>query len=163
MPAASPTTANATANANAAAKPRRRWRRRLLLALLLLSAYPLAVLGTVYTVTLRSDLPGGRHGPKDALRHTLASALVAYTSSPDVVHWVTDLMEGNANTASRAMDRHNNRIGASIGSAAQSFGELFAAVRAAVAAGAAVPIDPFVGQDDRIAWLPKRLWRERLY
>jgi hypothetical protein len=141
----------------------RRWRRRFLVLALLLSAYPTFVLGVVYTLTLRSDLPGGRNGPKDAFRHTLASAIVAYTTSPTIVQWVTDVMEGGKQTASRSMDRHNNRIGAELGAEAHSLRELVHAVRAAIAGGSVVAIDPFRSEAGRIAWLPPRHWVEAPY
>jgi hypothetical protein len=86
----------------------------LLLISAVLAAYPAFVLGTVYTVTLRSELPGGRNGPRDAYRHSLASAVVAYTGWPAWVDWVTALTEGEAQRASRRMDAHNNRIAARI-------------------------------------------------
>ena len=91
---------------------RQRWRRRGLRALLafaIVAVYPAFVLGSVYTTTLHSDLPGGRNGPKDAYRHSLASATVAYTGSARWVDWVTRFMEhGDGGDAANAMDRHNN-------------------------------------------------------
>ena len=70
-----------------------RWSRRVIVVGALLGAYPVFVLGVVYAKCLGSDLPGGRDGPGDAYRHTLASAIVAYTSSPRCVDWVTRVME----------------------------------------------------------------------
>lgn len=136
----------------------RRLRRWFALAALA-GAYPAFVLGTVYATTLRSDLPGGRHGPKDAYRHSLASATVAYTGSPRWVEWVTAVMEdGGRGDAARAMDAHNNRLGARIGARADSWTQMRADVFAAVQAGGAM-----VEDDDRITWLPPERWRERLY
>lgn len=145
--------------------PRNRWLRRLLVVAVLLAVYPAFVFGTVYLATSRSDLPGGRHGPKDAYRHTLASATVAYTGSPRWVDWVTAVMEGDGDShhtgrsdAARAMDAHNNRIGARIGAAAESWNEMNAAVLQAVQAGGVA-----VEDEDRITWLPRERWQDRWY
>jgi hypothetical protein len=136
----------------------RRLRRGLALAALA-GAYPALVLGTVYATTLRSDLPGGRNGPKDAYRHSLASATVAYTGSPRWVEWVTAVMEdGGRGDAARAMDAHNNRLGARIGARAGSWTQMRADVLAAVQAGGAM-----VEDDDRITWLPPERWQDRFY
>jgi hypothetical protein len=138
---------------------RRRWFRRLLVVALLLAAYPAFVLGSVYLATSRSDLPGGRHGPKDAYRHMLASATVAYTGSPRWVDWVTAVMEGDGRgDAARAMDARNNRIGARIGAGAASWNEMNAAVLRAVQAGGVA-----VEDEDRITWLPRERWQDRWY
>lgn len=138
---------------------RNRWLRRLLVVAVLLAVYPAFVFGTVYLATLRSDLPGGRHGPKDAYRHALASATVAFTGSPRWVDWVTAVMEhGEGGDAANAMDRHNNRIGERIGADAGSWTRMQAKVRAAVQAGG---ID--VEDDNRITWLPPEQWQDRLY
>lgn len=146
----------------AASRPRRPRLRRLrtvALFAIALGVYPAFVLGTVYATTLRSDLPGGRHGPKDAYRHSLASATVAYTGSPRFVEWVTAVMEnGGDGGPDRAMDAHNNRIGARIGANAESWAGMRAAVLAAVEAGGIEAED-----DDRITWLPPVRWQERLY
>jgi hypothetical protein len=128
----------------------RRWRGRLAAAAVLL-AYPVWVLGYVYWYTLTSDLPGRRHGPQDAYRHTLASAVVAYTLSPRVVDWVTEFMEGS--DPSSLMDRHNNAIGASIGAAAERFSELRPRVEARVQAGKINARDP-----QQVTWMPPRSW-----
>jgi hypothetical protein len=135
----------------------RRYRVMLALAFVL-SLYPAFVLGTVYATTLRSDLPGGRYGPKDAYRHSLASAIVAYTGSPVWVEWVTMAMEGDGRDhPARAMDIHNNRIGTRIGLEAKSWDEMHETVLAAVHAGA---VD---ADGDRIRWLPPEQWQNRLY
>lgn len=133
--------------------------RRPIAVVALLLLYPAFVLGTVYAATSRSDLPGGRHGPKDAYRHSLASATVAYTGSPRWVEWVTAVMEnGGHGDDARAMDAHNNRLGARIGAEADSWTQMQADVLAAVRAGAVT-----VESQDRITWLPPERWRERLY
>jgi hypothetical protein len=159
---------NATDAQVATVRRRSRIALRCVLAAAVLAAYPVFVLGQVYAVTLRSDLPGGRHGPKDAYRHSLASAIVAYTGSPRWVAWVTAVMEPTDNasghardtvrSASHAMDAHNNRLGARIGAQAESWHQMHAAVRAAVEAGG-VQVD----DENRITWLPPEKWRERLY
>lgn len=141
--------------------PRRRRRVRQLLALaLLLGAYPTFVLGSVYSHWLAAGLPGGRHGPADAYRHALASATVAYTGSPQWVEWTTFVMEerGETSTAARAMDAHNNRVGARIGANASSWDAMQADVLAAVQRGREGTASP-----DQITWLPRATWRERPY
>ncbi len=126
---------------------------------LLAVAYPTFVLGTTYAHWLSVDLPGGRHGPSDAYRHSLASATVAYTGSSRWVDWVTAVMEdGGRGDPAHAMDAHNNRLGARIGATAGSWGEMQAGVLAAVKAGGMQASDP-----DRITWLPPDQWRERFY
>ena len=126
---------------------------------LLVAAYPAFVLGTTYAHWLSVDLPGGRHGPSDAYRHSLASATVAYTGSSRWVDWVTAVMEnGGRGDAARAMDAHNNRLGARIGADAETWSEMQAGLLAAVKGGGIGMSDP-----DRIAWLPPDRWRERFY
>ena len=126
---------------------------------LLVAAYPAFVLGTTYAHWLSLDLPGGRHGPSDAYRHSLASATVAYTGSSRWVDWVTAVMEnGGRGDAARAMDAHNNRLGARIGARADNWTQMRADVLAAVQAGGAM-----VEDDDRITWLPPERWQDRLY
>jgi hypothetical protein len=126
---------------------------------LVLAAYPAFVLGTVYAHWFGANLPGGRNGPADAYRHTLASATVAYTTSPRLVALVTHVMERDGQGSDmRAMDAHNNRIGAQIGATARSWSEMQARVRAAIDAGQAQATD-----DNRITWLPRERWLDRLY
>ncbi|WP_369938845.1 DUF6973 domain-containing protein [Xanthomonas medicagonis] len=136
----------------------RRW-RWVATALLVLAAYPAFVLVAVYAQWLGAGLPGGRNGPADAYRHSLASAIVAYTLSPRCVDWVTAVMErdGHGN-ASRAMDAHNNRIGARIGAAAPSWAAMQREVRAAVDHGAIDARSP-----DQITWRAPAAWQDRLY
>jgi len=123
---------------------------------LLLSAYPAFVLGYTWSHVASAGFPGGRHGPLDAYRHTLASAVVAFTLSPYAVELITQVMEGNAKRSS-AMDRHNNRIGAMVGSQARSFAEIQPAVYALVQRGAVEASDP-----RQITWLPPADWRKGL-
>ena len=128
---------------------------RLALAGVLLSAYPGFVLASVYAHWFAA----GRHGPADAYRHALASATVAYTGSPRWVEWVTLVMERDGQGGdSRAMDAHNNRLGARIGASAADWNAMQAGVLAAVEAGG---ID--AGDDNRITWLPPERWQDRLY
>lgn len=142
--------------------PRSGLRKRLrwpLTVFAVLALYPAFVLATVYVATSQSDLPGGRHGPRDAYRHSLASATVAYTGSPRWVEWVTAVMEnGGIGDDTRSMDAHNNLLGARIGAEARSWSDMRAAVLAAVQSGG-------VGMQDgnRITWLPPERWQERAY
>jgi len=41
--------------------------------------YPMCVLTYTWTCVFQSDLEGGKNGPLDAYRHTLASAVVSHT------------------------------------------------------------------------------------
>ncbi|MEP6633190.1 MAG: hypothetical protein ABJA62_03190 [Luteimonas sp.] len=133
--------------------------KRLLACLLLLSAYPTFVFATVYSHWFAADLPGGRNGPADAYRHALASATVAYTGSSRWVGWVTKVMERDGiGSDSRAMDAHNNRIGAHIGAQAKDWNAMQIAVLNAVQSG-----DTDVTSLDRITWLPRERWQNRLY
>ena len=141
-----------------APRKRRPW-RRLALCAAVLAAYPAFVLASVYAHWFAADLPGGRNGPGDAYRHALASATVAYTSSPRLVDWATWVMEGDGSRgSSRAMDVHNNRLGARIGSTAPSWEAMQSAVLAAVHAGR-VDAD----RAETITWLPRERWQNRTY
>ncbi len=122
-------------------------------AALLVCAYPAFVLGYTWSHVASASFPGGTHGPLDAYRHTLASALVAFTLSPRAVKWISLVMESNAKRSS-AMNRHNNRIGAMVGARARSFSELQPAVHALVVQGAVGATDP-----DQVTWLPPADWR----
>ncbi|MCC8535921.1 hypothetical protein ACDH70_02265 [Xanthomonas axonopodis pv. poinsettiicola] len=136
----------------------RRW-RVIVLAALVLAAYPAFVLIAVYAQWLGAGLAGGRNGPADAYRHSLASAIVAYTLSPRCVDLVTAMMErGGQGNASRAMDAHNNAIGARIGAAAPSWAAMQREVRAAVDHGAIDARSP-----DQITWRAPAAWQDRLY
>lgn len=145
---------NTTANTG-----RRRYWRRLVLVGVVLGAYPVFVMVATYSRFFAADLPGGRNGPADAYRHSLASAVVAYTLSPRCVDWVTALMErGGEGNAARAMDAHNNQLGARIGAAADSWEAMQQAVLAAVKNGAIDARSP-----EQITWLAPSAWQERLY
>ena len=138
---------------------RRRRLRRVLAVLVVAGAYPAFVLGATYWHFFQAGFPGGRNGPADAYRHSLASAIVAYTLSPRCVDWVTAVMEdGGVGNPSRAMDAHNNRLGARIGATAHSWNAMQQAVLAAVEHGAIDTRSP-----DQITWLAPGAWQERLY
>lgn len=137
---------------------RPRW-RVLALVVLALLAYPAFVLIAVYSQWFGASLAGGRDGPADAYRHSLASAIVAYTLSPRCVDWVTAVMErGSSGNPSRAMDAHNNNIGARIGAAAPTWAAMQREVRAAVDHGAIDARSP-----DQITWRAPAAWQDRLY
>ncbi|RQO45949.1 hypothetical protein DBV14_23175 [Variovorax sp. KBW07] len=120
---------------------------------MLIASYPAFVLGYTGAHVVQSELPGGKNGPLDAYRHTLASAVVAYTLSPVAVYWTTRVMESGDKDANR-MDRHNNRIGAAIGAQAVRFDEIEPSVLAHVLQGS-------VGANDSqmTTWLPASDWR----
>ena len=122
---------------------------------LILAIYPSFVLGYTWIKVLQSDLPGGRHGPLDAYRHTLASAIVSYTLNEGVVDWVSRTME-TEDIYSHRMDRHNNRIGAEIGSKAKRFRDIEPAVARQVAEGRVMASD-----ENQSTWLPKPLWKDK--
>lgn len=134
-----------------------KFKRKLLLRLtaltLLLSIYPLCVLTYTWTCVFRSDLEGGRHGPLDAYRHALASAVVSYTLHERAVDLMTTLMESRGKDSNN-MDRHNNRIGAQIGATSKSFRDLEPAVRQSVLNGTVNSTNA-----TQITWLPKEKWR----
>jgi hypothetical protein len=143
---------------SAKASSRRQWRRVLILGAVL-GAYPAFVMTATYTQFFAADLPGGRNGPADAYRHSLASAIVAYTLSPRCVDWVTAVMErGGEGSAARAMDAHNNQLGARIGAKAANWNAMQQAVLAAVKSGAVDARSP-----EQITWLAPSAWQERLY
>ena len=72
---------------------------------------------------------------------------------------MTYAMEGDGEgDAARAMDAHNNRLGARIGAEAESWGRMRAEIVAAVENGGVEIDDP-----NRITWLPRERWQERLY
>jgi hypothetical protein len=131
----------------------KKWHWLLMLATCVFS-YPAAVLAFTWGHVFSSDLLGGRHGPLDAYRHTLASAFVSYTLHPQAVQWVTQLMEGNEKRSS-IMDRHNNANGARIGGSVQSISEIEPAVWASIAGGQINSTNP-----QQSTWLPKEDWRQ---
>ena len=134
---------------------RRKLLLRLTAAAVVLSIYPLFVLLYTWTCVYRSDLEGGRNGPLDAYRHTLASAVVSYTLDERAVNLVTRLMESKGKN-SNTMDRHNNRIGAQIGATSKSFKDLEPTVLQSVQNGTVNSTNT-----DQITWLPKEKWRKQ--
>lgn len=124
---------------------------------LVLSTYPLLVLIYTWGCVLRSDLEGGRHGPLDAYRHVLASAVVSYTLGEKAVDITTGLMESKGKQ-SNAMDRHSNMIGAKMGSIANSFTDIEPLVRQQVFVGAVNSTD-----SSQITWFPEEKWRDALF
>ncbi len=134
-------------------KKKRRLLWKLGILALVPSIYPLFVLTYTWASVFASDLEGGRHGPLDAYRHALASAVVSYTLGERAVALTSALMESKGKD-SNMMDEHNNRIGARIGLNSKSFCEIAPAVRQAVLDGAVNSSD-----QDRITWLPEEKWR----
>lgn len=128
--------------------------RRCFALALLVSAYPVFVLGYTWSCVFRSDFPGGTDGPLDAYRHALASSVVSYTLGESAVNLVTRLLESKGMDSNR-MDIHNNRLGASIGSRSHSFRELEPSVWLSVLNGRVNAADA-----DQITWLPAKKWRD---
>jgi hypothetical protein len=133
---------------------RRKVVRRACAFALLLSAYPVCIMVFTWSHVLRSDLKGGRHGQLDAYRHALASATVSYTLGEwavDVTTWIFESGKKDSNK----MDIHNNRIGARLGTKAESFGDIEPAVRSAVLNGTVSSVDT-----EQITWLSSDRWRD---
>ena len=133
---------------------KKRWLLRLVVLAVILLVYPALVLGYTWTCVLRSDLEGGRHGPLDAYRHALASAVVSHTLGEWAVNLVTTAFESSGKESNR-MDRKNNSIGATIGRSSESFAEIERRVREQVISGAELS-----EVDGQITWLPKERWRD---
>jgi hypothetical protein len=89
---------------------------------LLVLIYVLPV-GGLYLISETTDLPGRRAGPKDAFRHTYASAVIGRYISPRAVDIFTRLTGRKAESSYDQMDVHNNTLGGQIG-VAFSRGEL---------------------------------------
>lgn len=135
--------------------PRKKWNRWFLFGLLaLIGLYPAFVFGYTWSHVASANFKGGRHGPLDAYRHALASAIVSHTLGTWAVETVTWAMEWK-NKDSNRMDRHNNRIGATIGKESGSLWDIEPAVRAAVEAGTVDSTEAA-----RITWLRGERWRE---
>ena len=133
-------------------------KKYLLLAILLPILYGALVLSFVWWHCYTSNFNGGRNGQLDAYRHTLASAVVSYTSSPKIVTLVSLIME-RKNLRSNIMDKHNNTIGAQIGAQisnrADSLQVLESDVKMRVLHGAVN-----TPNSAQITWLPAQYWRE---
>jgi hypothetical protein len=134
-------------------KVKRKTLLRLSALAMLVSVYPLCVLFYTWGSVFRSDLEGGRHGPLDAYRHTLASAVVSYTLGQWAVNFTTGLMESRGKDSNN-MDSHNNRIGAGIGVSSKSFHDLEPSVRQSVLNGAVNSTNT-----NQVTWLPKEKWK----
>lgn len=135
-------------------KTKRKLLQRFGMLVLLLCVYPACVLVFTWSHVFKSDFKGGRNGQLDAYRHALASATVSYTIGEWGVHLVTYLFELHEKDSNR-MDRHNNQIGASIGSNARSFNDIEPAVRQSVFDGKVSATDP-----DQVTWLSENKWRD---
>lgn len=127
------------------------------LLLLLPLIYTAFVLVFVWWNCHSSQFHYGKNGPLDAYRHTLASAVVAYTASPKLVSVVTFMMERD-NKPANLMDKHNNAIGANIGQHAQSLADIKAKVATQIAAGSVNKVAP-----TQTTWLATQYWRESLF
>lgn len=134
-----------------------RFKSKWWLILIAPGVYPAFVLGYVWYHCLVSDFQGGRNGQLDAYRHTLASAVVAYTSSPKLVHLVTVVMEREGKP-SNMMDRHNNSIGMRIGQAAASFNQINGLVLQRVDDGAENAVEA-----SQVTWLARPYWGKSLF
>ena len=122
--------------------------------LMIMSLYPALILGYTWFHVANAPFLGGRNGPLDAYRHTLASALVAYTLDQRVVNSVSIVMEFQ-NSRSNLMDKHNNDIGANIGMRAVSFSDIQPAVMNAVNQGTNNAKSP-----SQVTWLTSEYWKE---
>lgn len=119
--------------------------------------YSASVLSFVWWHCYTSPLQGGKNGPLDAYRHTLASAVVSYTTSPKVVSLVTLVME-HKNKLPNLMDRHNNAIGAQLGTQVNAFAKLDSAVKSQIATGT---INSTLS--NQTTWLPKPYWGNHVW
>ena len=128
--------------------------RRIIIIALILAVYPVTVLTYTWSYVLNSDLEGGRRGPLDAYRHTLASAFVSYTIGSWAVDFTTYVCESDR-TESGRMDIKNNRIGARIGAETKSIWDIESNVRKAIKAGDVLSKDP-----EQITWCPKEKWSD---
>lgn len=118
----------------------------------ILSIYPAFVLGYVWYHCYISEFRGGENGQLDAYRHSLASAVVAYTLSPVAVEIFTAITEF-PDGAAYEMDRHNNYIGKTIGSQANSLDEINNLITKTVQNGAKNATNP-----KQITWLDESTW-----
>lgn len=122
------------------------------LSLALVVLYGVLVLGYVWWHCYHSPLKAGANGPLDAYRHTFASAVVTYTTSPKVVQLVSSVMEYK-NKPANLMDKHNNAIGMTIGQQVKSLDDIDALVVAKVKNGQVNSAD-----STQVTWLPPRYW-----
>ncbi len=129
----------------------------ILILVLLGSFYSAFLLSFVWWHCYTSGLQHGKNGPLDAYRHTLASAVLAYSISPKVVYLASTIME-NKNQPANLMDKHNNKIGAQIGAHSSSLKAINIAVTAKIAHGCVN-----AKSTTQTTWLPQQYWRERLF
>lgn len=136
-----------------------------LMLILIALIYSISVLTFVYSNVWNSELTGGGNGPADAYRHSLASATIAHTLSPEVVYFITDIMEQKgveAGNPENIMDKHNNYLGAKIGSSIPlTLNSIFVVnkeIRQRVNAGAINTKDP-----NQIRFMPKNSWVQRRF
>ena len=133
-------------------------RRLIIIAVIFiaLGSYPSFVIGYTWLNVYKSDFKGGKHGPLDAYRHTLASAVVTYTTNEYAVKLATNIMERNDKNSNK-MDIHNNNIGIQIGKNAKSFYDLKPEVHQSVSKGTVNTNNP-----NQTTWLPEKEWHEGL-
>ncbi len=130
--------------------------KHLVYCLILASLYPTFVLSFVWWHCYQSPFIGGKNGPLDAYRHSLASAVVSYTASPTCVDIVTFWMEGQ-NQPANLMDQHNNAIGKQIGITANALTDLPAITSTKILQGKINAKDA-----NQITFMPKNWWQESL-
>lgn len=137
--------------------------------LFLSGIYICLILGIVYYNVWNSGLKGGGHGPQDAYRHSLASALVAHTLHPKCIELVIHVMEkdGTGSFANK-MDTNNNRLGAQIGASVpwstSSVSVVIKKVHTAVDNGTVQNINSntkISSNPQQIMWMPKKYWIKR--
>ncbi|MEQ1543538.1 hypothetical protein [Methyloglobulus sp.] len=131
--------------------------KKILWGLLISATYPAVVLSYVWYHCFISNFQGGKNGQLDAYRHTLASAVVAYTSSPKVVSVFTAVTEFG-DEADNLMDRHNNSLGAELGYQAEVFAHINPRVIQQVNNGIENSTN-----GKQITWLPKSFWGKSLF
>ncbi len=119
--------------------------------------YAFLVLSYVWWQCYQSNLPGGKYGPLDAYRHTLASAVVAYTSSPLLVKTITVIMERKHWPIDK-MDEHNNAIGIRIGLQVHAFSTIENTVKTQITYG---KINATNAQ--QTTWLARENWKENRF
>lgn len=130
----------------------------------ILATFCLGLLIYVWSNVWLKELPGGRHGPLDAYRHTLASAVLTYSLDNTVydgfglkaVEFVCWIME-SGDLRSNQMDRHNNLLGSRLSKQAIAFSQIETKVETAVDQGMINSNDP-----NQVTWLPEADWRKGL-
>ncbi len=131
--------------------------KNILWPLAISAIYPAVVLIYVWYHCFISDFQGGKNGQLDAYRHTLASAVVAYTSSPKVVSLFTAVTEFG-DEPDNQMDRHNNSLGAELGYQTKVFSQINPLVIQHVNSGTENATN-----GSQITWLAKSFWEKSLF